>query len=102
MLSTLFAQGDIYRDDVNNELIILKKLLLKRNLAGVSADLVALWYIKKYDWQGQFDLSEKKVGEAGIRLFMQPRNREFIAQFNQTLALMKKDGRLANIIAKYR
>lgn len=84
--------------------MLLRKLLRKRDDAAILNRHVALFMIRQEPkFQGVFAFSETPIGEAGYRFMLTSKRNwgPFIEIFNEELAAMKTDGRLALILKKY-
>ncbi|MCB2145381.1 MAG: transporter substrate-binding domain-containing protein [Deltaproteobacteria bacterium] len=101
-----FENGNIVRADTHGEPAMLKMLFLGRTDAAVINKLVALWVIKS-DRQMQgadFTFSEQIVDRAGYRIMFTRRHdwAPFINDFNTDLKAMKQDGRIDQMLSRYR
>ena len=104
-LEPYFSNGRIMRIDVQNELAMLKFLILRPSDAGVINLHNAKWLIRHDpQFQGRFAFSENAVASAECRFAFTKKQHwgEFIPVFNAELAKMNADGRLEKILEKYR
>ena len=102
VLTPYFDAKEIVREDARTEESMLRMLQVKRTDAVVMNEMVALWLIKADNLGGQFVASETELGGYEYRLMFGPQWSPFVVQFNRELSQMKKDGRLARVIDKYR
>jgi polar amino acid transport system substrate-binding protein len=102
LLTAYFDSKRILRADAGTEKSMLLMLQAGRTDALVMNELVALWLIKTENLQDQFTSSETELDGYEYRLMFGPQWSDFVAQFNRELARMKRDGRLARVIGKYR
>lgn len=101
-LTPYFDSKKILRADAGTEKSMLLMLQAGRTDALVMNELVALWLIKTENLQDQFSAADTELDGHEYRLMFGPQWSEFVAHFNRELARMKRDGRLARVIGKYR
>ena len=101
-----FENGSIVRADTHGEPAMLKMLFLGRTDAAVINKLVALWVIRSEQdlQQSDFTFSKQIVDRAGYRIMFTRKHEwaTFIKDFNTDLEAMKRDGRLDQILSRYR
>ncbi len=100
-----FEQEKIIRHDSINNVLLFKMLAAGRTDAVIVNKTVALWTIKENpEFNNLFEFSELEVGTAGYRFIFTKKYdwRPFIKFVNKELKLMKEDGRLNEIIDKYK
>lgn len=105
-LESHFENGSIVRADTQGETAMLKMLFFGRTDAAVINKLVALWVIKNDQrlQPADFTFCEQVLDRAGYRIMFtrKPVWSAFIYSFNTELAAMKNDGRIDQIISRYR
>ena len=101
-----FEKGSIVRADTHGEAAMRKMLFLGRTDAAIINKLVALWVIKSNRdlQQANFTFSKQMVGCAGYRIMFTRKHNwaPFINDFNTDLDAMKQNGRLDQILSRYR
>jgi len=102
LLTPYFDSKKILRADAGTEKSMLLMLQAGRTDALVMNEWVALWLIKTENLQDQFTASDTELDGYEYRLMFGPQWSDFVARFNRELARMKRDGRLARVIGKYR
>jgi len=76
--------------------------LNRRVDAAVVNEVVGLWLIKENFWQGKLKIAPKAIDSVGYPIMFSRKWKPFVKKFNQELRLMKKNGSLEKILAKYR
>jgi polar amino acid transport system substrate-binding protein len=101
-LEPLFADGTIVRDDGPSEVAMLGKVLRGRSHAAVVNEHVGLWLIKERGWEGRFHIAPREIGGYDYRFQFAKRWASIVPKIDAELEAMKADGRLEEIIARYR
>ena len=101
-LSQYFEDGKIKRLDSNNELYMLKMLSRNRLDIAIITEHVGLWLIKKNKIKQRFNISKKAVDTTDYRLVFSKNWQPFLIEFNKALAIMKANGKLKEILSRYR
>jgi len=102
VLAPYFDAKRIVREDARTELAMLRMLQAGRTDVLVMNEAVAQWLIKTEKLQGQFIAADTELDGYDYRFMFGHQWSDFVPKFNQELARMKKDGRLARILNKYR
>ncbi len=101
-LTEYFRAGKIKRMDSNNELYLLQMLSRERLDIAVITEHVGLWLIKNNNIKADFTLAKNAIDTTDYRIVFSKKWLGFIKKFNAELALMKKNGHLNTILARYR
>ena len=101
-LTEYFRAGKIKRMDSNNELYLLQMLSRERLDIAVITEHVGLWLIKNNNIKTDFTLAKNAIDTTDYRIVFSKKWLGFIKKFNAELALMKKNGHLNTILARYR
>jgi len=105
LLDQYFEDKRIVRDDAKSEHQMLMMLSKQRYDVAIINKIVALWIIaEKPEFQGKFGFSEKHIGNAAYRFMFTAKHdwKPFVEKLNRELKKMRNDGRLENILMKYR
>lgn len=102
VLKPYFDAQRMVREDARSELSMLRMLNAGRTDVAVLNEAVAQWLIKTEKLQGQFIAADTELDGYDYRFMFGHQWSDFVPKFNQELARMKKDGRLARILNKYR
>ena len=100
-LTEYFADGRITRQDVNNELSMLKMILSDRGDFAIVNDAVGAWLVRQYKLHDKFAISEKNITNFDFRIMFTKKWKPLVRKFNQELAIMKKNGDLLRIFKRY-
>jgi polar amino acid transport system substrate-binding protein len=105
-LSPYFSSGQILRTDAVNIEGMFRMLLARRGDCLIMDEAVGWWIIKESGLDAAlFKTHHITLGSGyreGYRIMFTPQWARFIQIFNRELALMRQNGSLATIIAKYR
>ncbi len=102
-LQDSFDNERITSSQATSEQAMLGKVLAERTQGAVVNEFVGQWLIKNtLGWQEKFVISKKEIGSFDFRIQFSKKWQDFVTLFNRELKIMKKDGRLEEIIKLYR
>jgi len=102
LLDSYFGDGRIKTLADSSEFLMLKNAYFSRTDATVVNELVGKWIIKNHpELQNQFVVSDTAVDSFEYRMMFTKKWQGFLGVFNRELALMKKNGKLAQIFNQY-
>jgi len=101
-LTEHFASGAIHRTDSNSELYLLQLLARGRLGIAIITEHVGLWLIRENNLKPVYSISKKAIDTTDYRIVMTKKWQPFINAFNKELALIKSNGKLKEMLSKYR
>lgn len=100
-LDTFFQHGYMKREDAPTEKTILAKLLIGRSDVAILNEITGSWIIKTQGWADHLGHSNKEVDSYDLRFMFSKKWKKYMPRFNQELTRIKRNGRLAKLIAHY-
>ncbi|KPQ28359.1 MAG: polar amino acid transport system substrate-binding protein [Marinobacter excellens HL-55] len=98
-----FEDDKIHRFDVPRDRDMFRFLLHGDRFDTALADrLVGRWILKTEGLSEQFRSSDKAISQYGFRIMLRPEWADFATSFNEELEVIRENGELEAILAKYR
>ncbi|MCH8498966.1 MAG: transporter substrate-binding domain-containing protein [Marinobacter sp.] len=102
-IEAMFASGEATRINVSRDIDLFTFLLNGNfNDVAVADRTVGQWIIRENGWQGQFNYSHASISDIGLRLMVRPDYAEFVAAFDRELEALINNGKMEQILDRYR
>lgn len=101
-LAELFRKQEITRDDTNNMVANFRRLELGRIDSFIDSNISIAYYLKKHQAYDRFSIAEKVAAKHQIQAMMSPSIPISFNRINEAFDTMKKNGKVQEILQKYR